>query len=51
MSISIEASELMELFQWEDNVSTEKIKKDEEPMSGVREELADAIPYTLSMAQ
>ena len=51
MSISIEASELMELFQWKDNVSLEKIKKDEELMEGIREELADVILYSLSMAQ
>jgi NTP pyrophosphatase (non-canonical NTP hydrolase) len=51
MSISIEASELMEHFQWKDNVSIEKIKKDEELIAGVREELADVILYTLSMAQ
>ena len=51
MSISIEASELMEHFQWKDNVSIEKIKGDEELMAGVREELADVILYSLSMAQ
>ena len=51
MSISIEASELMEHFQWKDNVSIEKIKEDEELMAGVREELADVILYSLSMAQ
>jgi NTP pyrophosphatase (non-canonical NTP hydrolase) len=51
MSISIEASELMELFQWKDNVSIEKIKRDEELMEGIREELADVILYSLSMAQ
>lgn len=51
MSISIEAAELMELFQWKDNVSIEKIKSDEELMSGIREELADVILYSLSMAQ
>ena len=51
MSISIEASELMELFQWKDNVSMEKIKSDEELMAGIREELADVILYSLSMAQ
>jgi dCTP diphosphatase len=28
MSISIEASELMEHFQWKDNVPFEKIKED-----------------------
>jgi len=51
MSISIEASELMELFQWKDNVSIERIKKDEALMDGIREELADVILYSLSMAQ
>ena len=51
MSISIEASELMEHFQWKDNVPVEKIKSDEELMSGIREELADVILYSLSMAQ
>ena len=51
MSISIEASELMEHFQWKDNVPIEKIKQDEELMAGVREELADVILYSLSMAQ
>jgi NTP pyrophosphatase (non-canonical NTP hydrolase) len=51
MSISIEASELMELFQWKDNISIDKIKSDEELMSGIREELADVILYSLSMAQ
>ena len=51
MSISIEASELMELFQWKDNVSIEKIKQDSELMDGIREEMADIILYSLSMAQ
>lgn len=51
MSISIEASELMELFQWKDNISIEKIKQDDDLMAGIREELADVILYSLSMAQ
>ncbi len=51
MSISIEASELMELFQWKDNVSIENIKSSEDLMRGIREELADVILYSLSMAQ
>jgi NTP pyrophosphatase (non-canonical NTP hydrolase) len=51
MSISIEASELMELFQWKDNVSIEKIEQDEELMADVGEELADVILYSLTMAQ
>lgn len=51
MSISIEASELMELFQWKDNVSIEKIRSDDKLMNNIREELADVILYSLSMAQ
>lgn len=51
MSISIEAAELMELFQWKDNVDIEKIKDDSELISGIREELADVVLYSLSLAQ
>jgi len=51
MSISIEASELMELFQWKDNISIRKIKSDDELMNSIRDELADVILYSLSMAQ
>ena len=51
ISISIEASELMELFQWKDNVAIEKVKQDEKLMSKVRDELADVILYSLSMTQ
>lgn len=41
----------MELFQWKDNISIQKIKSDEELMADIREELADVILYSLSMAQ
>jgi NTP pyrophosphatase (non-canonical NTP hydrolase) len=51
MSITIESSELMELFQWKDNVDIEKIRNDEDLMSEIREELADIILYSLSMTQ
>jgi NTP pyrophosphatase (non-canonical NTP hydrolase) len=51
MSITIEASELMELFQWKDNVSIEKIKNNQELMDGIKDELADIMLYSLSMAQ
>lgn len=51
MSISIEAAELMELFQWKDNISIEKIKNDSDLMDDIREELADVVLYSLSMAQ
>jgi len=51
MSISIEASELMEIFQWKDNVPINKVKQDKSLMSKIRGELADVILYSLSMAQ
>lgn len=50
MSISIEAAELMELFQWKDNVAVEKIKEDKQLMDRIKEELADIVLYCFSMA-
>lgn len=50
MSISIEAAELMELFQWHDNLEPEKVRSDDELMEKIRDELADVILYSLSMA-
>jgi NTP pyrophosphatase (non-canonical NTP hydrolase) len=48
-SISIEAAELLELFQWEDpgknNVATNK-----QLMKRVKDEVADVMIYVLSMA-
>ena len=45
VSISIEAAELLEIFQWE-------IQKDMEPdkLDHLKEELADIIIYSLSLA-
>lgn len=40
-SISIEASELLELFQWSDNADLERIK----------EELADVLIYSITLAE
>lgn len=51
MSISIESAELMELFQWKDNVDIERIKSDSKLMDNIREELGDIILYSFSMAQ
>lgn len=50
MAISVEAAELMEIFQWHDNVDPKDIKEDEEIMARVQEELADVIIYCISMA-
>jgi NTP pyrophosphatase (non-canonical NTP hydrolase) len=40
-SISIEAAELLELFQWDDNVDSER----------VQDELADVLTYCFLLAQ
>lgn len=45
MSIAIEASELMEIFQWVDNGAVS-----ERQMEKTREELADVVIYCLSLA-
>ena len=45
LSLSLEASELLELFQWLD--SDEAVKKNKEKM---REELADVIVYAIDFA-
>lgn len=48
-SISIEAAELLELFQWT-NPSLKEIKNDTEKMEEVKKELADVFIYALDMA-
>lgn len=48
-SISIEAAELLELFQWGDR-DVSSVKKDKKMMEKVRYELADVIIYCIGMA-
>jgi NTP pyrophosphatase (non-canonical NTP hydrolase) len=50
MSISIEAAELMEIFQWESIDGSWKIKDDEERFVHLKEELSDVLIYCLSLA-
>ncbi|MFH1392434.1 MAG: nucleotide pyrophosphohydrolase, partial [bacterium] len=60
MSIAIEASELMELFQWKNQATLgnaeemekdfKKIKQDKEYMQRIKEELADVLIYCLSLS-
>ncbi|SFT04470.1 nucleotide pyrophosphohydrolase [Halostagnicola kamekurae] len=50
MAISVEASELAELYQWQDNVPVEQILEDDDLRERSREELADVMIYCLSMA-
>lgn len=49
MSISIEAAELMEIFQWKTLEESRNIHKSEE-FTHFKEELADVMIYCLSMA-
>ena len=48
-SVSIEASELLELFQWT-NPSLEEVKKDKEKMEQIKKELADVLMYCFDMS-
>jgi NTP pyrophosphatase (non-canonical NTP hydrolase) len=48
-SISIEASELLELFQWT-NPSLEEVKGDAEKLEVIKKELADVLIYCLDMS-
>ena len=50
MSIAIEASELMELFQWVEESETDTITGKREKLSRMEEELADIMVYCLSLA-
>lgn len=49
-SICIEASELLELFQWITPSESRKMKTDTLKHQQIREELSDVIIYCLSMA-
>ena len=50
MSISIEAAELMELFQWTDNVESARRSSLEPHRTRLAEELADVFCYAISLA-
>ncbi len=48
-SVSIEAGELLELFQW-DNPSLEEVKGNPEKVSAIKKELADVLIYCLDIS-
>lgn len=50
ISISVEANELLEIFQWKNNEEVELLLKDKETFEEVIEELADVTTYCLNMA-
>ena len=49
-SISIEAAELLEQFQWKTDDEIEEILKDKKAFEKISEELADIIDYCLSFS-
>lgn len=49
-SILIEAAELMEHFQWDPVETGVQVAQDAKRMQGIREEIADVLAYTLSLA-
>ena len=49
ISISLEAAELLESFQWKDAVEVEAIKNNADVQQRVKEELGDILIYTLNM--
>ena len=49
ISIAIQASELMELFQWMGQSEVEKMAKDEHKLLRIKEELADVMILCLNM--
>jgi NTP pyrophosphatase (non-canonical NTP hydrolase) len=50
MSISIEAAELMEHFQWMSSEEAIKVKEDSDSMENIKDELSDILAYCISMA-
>jgi dCTP diphosphatase len=49
ISLSLEAAELLEIFQWKDVQEVEAIKSDPEARRRVREEVGDVLIYALNM--
>ena len=49
ISLSLEASELLEIFQWKDPKGVEAVKSDPESRRRVKEELGDVLIYALNM--
>ena len=50
IALSIESSELEELFLWKENMSATRVKKDRRQFSRVKEEMADIFIYLLSLS-
>lgn len=49
-AVSVEAAELLELFQWHDDLPADRVAEDPALVEDAREEVADVVIYCLSMA-
>jgi NTP pyrophosphatase (non-canonical NTP hydrolase) len=50
VSLSLEAAELLEIFQWKGNAEVEALKSETEVRKRIKEELGDIFIYALTMA-
>lgn len=50
LSLVLEASEVLEHFQWQPERSAEKVRADPERVAALADELADVLHYVLNMA-
>ena len=50
VSLSLEAAELLEIFQWKGTAEVEALKSDNEAQKRVKEELGDIFIYALTLA-
>jgi dCTP diphosphatase len=50
IALSVEVSELLELFQWMSDADQQHIREDERLMDDIREEFADSMIYLLRFA-
>jgi len=50
IALSIESSELQELFLWKNDDSVKKMQKDERQLQRIKEEIADISIYLLSLS-
>jgi len=50
ISLSLEAAELLEIFQWKGSEEIERLKSDSQVQQKVREELGDIFIYALTLA-
>ena len=50
ISMAIEVSELLEIFQWDEKADIQDIRNDEKTMNRIEEEVADVMMYILCIS-